>query len=76
MTLSLQELTDARETARNLLDLLRLKASKEADQPREEPLSACQKHLAACTRNVWVSNSQLLLQQVHYTILMFAVSSP
>ena len=47
MTLSLQELTDARETARNLLDLLRLKASKEADQPREEPLSACQKHLAA-----------------------------
>ena len=25
---------------------------------------------------VWVSNSQLLLQQVHYRILMFAVSSP
>ena len=51
MTLSLQELTDARETARDLLDLLRLKASKEADQRREEPLSAWQKHLAACKRN-------------------------
>jgi len=89
MTLSLQELTNARETVRDLLDLLQLKAylfevepkdshreirvdcrindqwqsvvfeadyerliaSKEAGQPREELLSAWQKHLGACTRN-------------------------